>query len=130
MQRTLAAALFSLLPALAAQKSGIIQVTDLRTWSHPTSTRVVLELTGSFQYRAETLEHPDRLSIDIAGARPFIGRQRLLARAVNDPRVSKIRITEPATGKTRVVFELNGPVVFAISRLDAPDRMVIELRTK
>jgi N-acetylmuramoyl-L-alanine amidase len=128
MQRTLAAALFTLLPAFAAQKSGLIQVTDLRFWSHPSSTRVVLQLTGPFQYRAENTQN--RLSIDISGARPFIARQRIAAKVVNDGRVGRIRVTEPAPGRTRVLFELNGPSAYTITRLDAPDRMVIELRSK
>ena len=41
-----AAAILGLLPALGAASSGLIQVTSVRSWSHPDSTRVIIETTG------------------------------------------------------------------------------------
>src|SRR6185437_12795230 len=41
----LAAAVFSILPLSAAPNSGINQVTGLRAFSHPGSTRVIIETT-------------------------------------------------------------------------------------
>ncbi|HXJ43548.1 MAG TPA: N-acetylmuramoyl-L-alanine amidase, partial [Bryobacteraceae bacterium] len=130
MMRRLAASLITLLPALAAETPGIIQVTDLRTWSHGASTRVVLQMSGPFAFRSESATDPDRLFFDIAKARPWIAHKRYSTRQVNDALLRRVRVTESSPGKTRVVFDLTGPAAYSVSRLSAPDRMVIEVRRK
>ncbi len=123
----LAAAIFLLLPVSAAPNSGIIQVTGLRSWSHPGSTRVVLETTGLAEYRADHAQHPERLFFDIVHARPWIAQRRIASHPVNDALVKRVRVAETTPGTTRVVFDLNAAVDFKVSRLDTPDRIVIEL---
>ncbi len=130
VKRPLAVAILCILPSFAAEKSDLIQVTDLRAWSHPGSTRVVLQLTGPFEFKADSATNPDRLYFDIAGARTWIAKKRYANRAVNDALVTKVRVAEPAPGKTRIVFNLTGPATYAVSRLSAPDRMVIEIHPK
>ncbi len=124
----LAIALFSLLPQVHAAKTGIIQVTSIRSWSHPTSTRVILQTTGPFDFRSDRAVNPDRLFFDIPNARPWINERRLAVQQVNDALVQRVRIAETAPDTTRVVFDLTGPVSFTVTRLEAPDRMVIEVR--
>ena len=124
----LAIALFSLLPQVHAAKTGIIQVTSVRAWSHPTSTRVILQTTGPFEFRSDRAVNPDRLFFDIPNARPWINEKRLAVQQVNDALVQRVRIAETAPDTTRIVFDLTGPVSFTVTRLEAPDRMVIEVR--
>jgi N-acetylmuramoyl-L-alanine amidase len=123
-----AAAVFGLLPAIAAPKSGIIQVTGVRSWSHPESTRVVVETTGPFEYRADRAHDPDRLFLDIPHSRPWILHRRIATREIQDNLVRRVRVAESAPGTTRIVFDLKAPVDFKVTHLDAPDRLVIELR--
>jgi hypothetical protein len=130
VKRSLAIALFCILPGFAAEKSDLIQVTDLRFWTHAGSTRVVLQLTGPFEYHAASTTGPDRLFFDIAGARPWIARHRFATRTVNDRLVQKVRLAEPVPGKTRIVFDLTAPATYTVTKLSAPDRMVIEVRAK
>ena len=130
MKRSLAVAILCTLPVFAAENSGIIQVTDIRTWTHPGSTRVVIQLTGPYEYRTDSTTTPDRLIFDIPAARPWIAKKRVATRSVNDSLVQKVRIAEPAPGKARVVFDLTGPVTWSVTKLSAPDRMVIEVRGK
>lgn len=130
VKRSLAIALFCILPGFAAEKSDLIQVTDLRFWTHAGSTRVVLQLTGPFEYHAASTTGPDRLFFDIAGARPWIARHRFATRTVNDRLVQKVRLAEPVPGKTRIVFDLTSPATYTVTKLSAPDRMVIEVRAK
>jgi len=52
------------------------------------------------------------------------------SRQIDDHLVKRVRIAETAPGVTRIVFDLNGnsqSVDFKVSRLDTPDRLVIEL---
>jgi N-acetylmuramoyl-L-alanine amidase len=125
-----AAAVFILLPAMAAAKSGIIQVTGVRAWSHPDSTRVIVETTGPFEYRADNASNPERLFFDVLHATPWIAHKRYATQPVNDALVVRVRIAETAPGTTRIVFDLTGPATYKVSRLEAPDRMVIEIRPK
>lgn len=129
LTRRLAASLVFVLPVLASPPSGIIQVTDLRTWSNASSTRVVLQMSGPFEYRSDSSD-PNKLYFDIAKARPWIGQHRFATQQVNDALLRRVRIAEPSPGKTRVVFDLTGPAVYTVSRLTAPERMVIEIRNR
>ena len=122
-----AAAVFLLLPVIAESNSGIIQVTGLRSWSHPGSTRVVIEISGPAEYRADRALNPDRLFLDILHARPWIDHRRLATKQVNDRLVKRVRVAETAPGTTRIVFDLAGSADFKVTRLDTPDRIVIEL---
>ena len=124
-----AAAIFSLLPLSAAPNSGIIQVTGLRSWSHPGSTRIIIETSGLAEYHADRALNPDRLFFDILHARPWIAQRRLASREVNDTLVKRVRVAETSPGTTRVVFDLVGAAEYTVSRLDTPDRIVIELTT-
>ncbi|HEX4135143.1 MAG TPA: N-acetylmuramoyl-L-alanine amidase [Bryobacteraceae bacterium] len=115
-------------PALAASESGLIQVTNLRAWSHADSTRVIVETTGPFEYQSDRAQNPERLYIDILHSRPWIAQRRFATREIGDKLVRRVRVAETAPGVTRIVFDLVGPADFKISRLDTPDRMVIEVR--
>lgn len=123
-----AAAIFSILPALAATKSGIIQVTGVRSWSHRDSTRVIIDTSGPFEYKADRAHNPERLFLDIPNARPWILRRRLATREVGDNLVRRVRVAESAPNVTRIVFDLKARADYRITKLDAPERLVVELR--
>jgi N-acetylmuramoyl-L-alanine amidase len=123
-----AAVIFSILPCLAVAKTGISQVTGMRFWSHADSTRVVIQTTGPVEYKVDRAFNPDRLFFDVLHAQPRIGPKRYFSRVVADKLVRKVRIAETAPGTTRIVFDLTGPGQFHVSKLEAPDRLVIEIR--
>jgi N-acetylmuramoyl-L-alanine amidase len=122
-----AAAILLILPVIAAPNSGIIQVTGVRSWSHPGSTRVIIETSGPAEYRADRAENPERLFFDILHARPWINNRRIATREISDALVRRVRIAETSPGTTRVVFDLNGSAEYKVTKLDTPDRIVIEL---
>lgn len=135
LQRT--AVVLSILPCIAAAKSGISRVTGIRSWSHADSTRVIIETSGPVDYRVDRAVNPDRLFFDLMRAEPwFEGRsdhgrlehRRYASRIINDKLVRRLRIAETAPGTTRIVFDLTSAGLFNISKLVAPDRIVIEIR--
>lgn len=128
MRWPFAAAVSTLLPAVAAANSGLIQVTSIHSWSHADSTRVILATTGPFEFHSERAFNPDRLFFDVERARPMILGRRYTTHQVNDALVRRVRIAETTPGTTRVVFDLTGPVTYKVLKLDTPDRMVIEIR--
>lgn len=127
--RTLRTAAFLLtLPVIAASNSGLIQVTGVRSWSHPDYTRVIFDTTGAFQVHSERVFNPDRIYFDISHARPWIGGRRYFTHPINDAFIHRVRVAETTPGTTRIVFDLAVPASFRMMRLDHPDRMVIEIR--
>jgi N-acetylmuramoyl-L-alanine amidase len=126
------AAFIGLLPAIAAPNTGIIQVTGVRSWSHAEDTRVIIETSGPAEYKADSAHNPDRLFLDLPKSRPYFASKTAIRRfdthEINDHLVKRVRIAETSPNTTRIVFDLASPADWKISRLDAPDRLVIELR--
>jgi N-acetylmuramoyl-L-alanine amidase len=123
-----AVALLSFLPVLAAPNSGLIQVTGVRSWSHPDSTRVIIQTSGPFDFRSDRAVNPERLFFDILHARPWIDSHRFATREIGDKLVRRVRIAETSPGTTRIVFDMSTPADFTATKLDAPDRLVVEFR--
>ncbi|HEY8537359.1 MAG TPA: AMIN domain-containing protein, partial [Steroidobacteraceae bacterium] len=44
-------------------------VKDVRLWAGPDSTRVVLDLSGPVEHSVLTLSNPERVAVDLRGAR-------------------------------------------------------------
>ncbi len=122
------AAVFLLLPVSAASNSGIIQVTGRPCLFPPPVPPASSSKPPARRNSTPTEAHdPDRLYFDILHARPLINGHRYATRQVGDTLVSRVRVAETTPGTTRIVFDLIGQVQYSVSRLDAPDRIVIEL---
>ena len=85
------------------------ELRDLRLWDGPDSTRLVFDLNGEVQHKVFTLDHPDRVVIDISNidrksAADFINKAAL--KGV----VTKLRYGARDDGATRVVLEVSKPV--------------------
>jgi N-acetylmuramoyl-L-alanine amidase len=111
-----------LLPAHA------VDVRAVRLWAGPDSTRVVLDLSGSAQHSLQVLKNPDRVVLDVAGA-------RLAGSAHTAPAgagaVKQVRMARRPSGELRIVLDLVRPIQ-AKSFLAAPNdrygyRLVIDL---
>jgi N-acetylmuramoyl-L-alanine amidase len=123
------AAVLTLPPALAGATSDLIQVTGVRSWTHADSTRVIVDISGPFAFRTDRALHPDRFFVDIFHARPLISNRRsFIHEIVGDKLIQRVRVAETSPGTTRIVFDLQSPADFKVSTLDAPDRLVIEIK--
>lgn len=104
---------------------------DIRFWSFGDVTRVVIQTQGNYKLTWDQIENPSRVYFDLVGLRPptkfHLGLQRIL---IHDKRVKEIRIAQMSAGKTRIVFDLNGPAEVNSSQLVNPDRLIIEIRPK
>src|SRR5262245_36138862 len=99
---------FTAILALAALGTGIcraergdLRVTDVRFWSLDDVTRVAIEVNGDFRHRSDRLQNPDRLFIDLLGARPWFGKDRIRTIEVNDRLLKRIRIAANSHSVTR-----------------------------
>lgn len=124
-----AALLFLTLGAsIAADVGEAHHVTAVRFWSLSGVTRIAVETDGGFQVKSDHLDNPDRLFFDLLDTRPTLSHKSMTVIPVSDRFVRQIRVAEPQHNVTRVVLDLEAPVEFTTSRLDNPNRLIIELR--
>jgi N-acetylmuramoyl-L-alanine amidase len=103
-------------------------LTDLRFWSGPDHTRVVLDLTKAIQYETSTQENLLQFRMELKKVTLFTKKREV---EVDDPFLSMITLTELKKGKTRLVFfqkkPLNATIFLLKPYLDKPHRLVIDL---
>ena len=112
-------------PPALAQETG--RVTAVRFWSLTDGTRIAIETDGDFHFRSDRLENPDRLFFDVVGAKPAVGHKGVNVIPVSDRFVRQIRVAETQKSVTRVVLDLESAVDFTTSRLENPQRLIIEV---
>src|SRR6202795_1694949 len=115
----------STLPLLPAHA---VDVHALRLWAGPDSTRVVLDLSGSARHSLQVLKNPDRVVLDVAGARLARG---VRAAPAGTGAVKLVRTAHRPSGELRIVLDLARPIQ-AKSFLASPNerygyRLVIDL---
>ncbi len=84
-----------------------VDVRDVRVWAGPDSTRVVLDLSGSAQHTLQVLHYPERVVLDVSGARLAKGAHDSVAGA---GLVKSVRLGHRPNGEIRVVMDLSRPI--------------------
>jgi N-acetylmuramoyl-L-alanine amidase len=113
---------------MAADLADPHHVTAVRFWSLGGVTRIAIETDGDFQVKTDHLDNPDRIFFDLTGTKPALTNKSLTVIPVSDRFVKQIRVAEPQRNVTRVVLDLESTVEATTSRLENPDRLIIELR--
>lgn len=103
-------------------------ITDIRFWSAPDHTRVVLDLTESIQYESSLQETPPQCIIDLTGITSFPKKKDL---EVRDKYLQRISLIDLGKKKARLVLHQKVPLQANIFTLK-PDlgkthRLVIDL---
>jgi N-acetylmuramoyl-L-alanine amidase len=105
-----------------------VDVRAVRLWAGPDNTRVVLDLSGSAQHSLQVLRNPDRVVLDVTGAR-LAGAARAVPAGTGA--VKRVRMSRRPSGELRLVLDLARPIQ-AKSFLATPNkrygyRLVIDL---
>jgi len=108
-----------------------VGITDLRTWSAPERTRVVLDLDGAPSYKVWRQATPPHLVVEVRGAVNRSGHATLPA---VDGRVRGVRV-EQAGDVTRIAITLSKPLQykhFALAPYGAhkPHRIVVDVYSR
>ncbi len=113
--------------ALEAQS----RVDAIRYWSFGDVTRVAIQTQGDYKITSDSAEKPFRVFFDLNGLRaPATAHHGTQTIQVGDRLVKQIRVAQVSPGKTRIVFDLEGPAEVISSQLVNPDRLMIEVRPK
>jgi N-acetylmuramoyl-L-alanine amidase len=79
----------------------------IRLWAGPDGTRVVVDLSGSAPHSLQVLKDPDRVVLEVAGAR-LASHVRAAPAAAGV--VKKVRMARRSSGELRIVLDLGRPV--------------------
>src|SRR4030043_1893528 len=103
-------------------------ITDVRFWSAPDHTRVVLDLTEPIQYESSSQVSPAQFHLEMKET-ILLTRKRELG--VNDSFLSRISLTPLGEKKVQLILHQKRPLQASILTLkayqDKPHRLVIDL---
>ncbi len=99
---------------------------EVRSYSHPDKTRVVIDLSEKTEFRADKLINPDRIFIDIMGS---IAKLEDTSKQIkiDDGVIKTVRTAQFNQEITRVVFDLYQEARYELFSLIEPDRVVIDI---
>jgi N-acetylmuramoyl-L-alanine amidase len=125
--------LILLTPLLTAveRPRGLGDVDDVRTWSHPDYTRVVVELSRPVKVEVVRLrpdprsDRPERLYIDLEGI--WVGRDYLAGIPIRDGLLQNLRLGQNTLTRSRLVIDLERYERHRLLVLQSPDRVVIDV---
>jgi N-acetylmuramoyl-L-alanine amidase len=107
----------------------VSEIHDIKTWTTPDYTRIVINLDGPIKYHAGRAANPERIYFDVNQAR--------LGRGVTGPGVQiqgdllkNVRIAPNSAGVVRVVLEVGRIKDYSVFLLRDPYRMVIDIYAK
>jgi len=132
-RRVLVPLLLVLLPALLGVKRppGLGDVSEVRFWSYPDYTRVVVELTDPVPEELE-VEHlpaagarPERLYVDLR--RVWVGRRFVEGLPVRDGLLRAVRLGQNTLRRTRLVIDLEHYERHRLLVLQSPPRVVVDV---
>src|ERR1700722_17028487 len=86
-----------------ASPAHAVEVRGVRLWAGPDGTRVVLDLSGSARHSLAVLKNPDRVVLDVSGARLARGARAVPAVGA----VKQVRMATRPSGELRIVFDLS-----------------------
>ncbi len=124
-----ASSLFSVLLLLAAP--ALVEITNLRSYTHATHTRIVVDIGNLREFSSAELKEPDRIYVDIYQARlnPILHGKTFYEKC---DYLKEIRIAQKSPTTVRVVAELDFGKVerYQVFPLFDPFRVVIDIFPK
>jgi N-acetylmuramoyl-L-alanine amidase len=103
-------------------------ITDVRIWSAPDQTRIVVDLTEPIQYESSSQESPPQFHLELKGVSLQTLKREM---EVKDPFLTKITLAELGKDKVKLVLHqkkfLNANVFTLKPYQDKPHRLVIDL---
>jgi N-acetylmuramoyl-L-alanine amidase len=129
------AALALLLPGLLGveRPPGLGDVTEVRHWSYPDYTRVVIEIDRRVRIKTPVQRlpanaaagRPERLYLDLEGV--WVGRRFVDGITVDDGLLEAIRIGQNTKRAIRLVVDLQHYARHRVITLSHPDRLVLDV---
>ena len=107
----------------------IVQITGMRHWSNPTSTRIAIDLGGKVEYEAARVPNPDRIFFDLHGARLAPSLNGHSVEVIDDGYLKRIRAAQFHPDVTRVVLDVTDVSQYSAFLLPNPWRLIIDIHS-
>jgi N-acetylmuramoyl-L-alanine amidase len=117
-------AIVTLFPSFSSATDKI-DVTDIRYWSYPDYTRVVISLTDNPDYARNRLTKPDRLYFDIKNSRLKKELQKTIS--VGNGMLKTVRAGQFSDSIVRVVLDLDKMTDYKVLTMEDPIRLIIDI---
>lgn len=121
----------SVIPSVQTASSGYSKVTDLRVWSNPNYTRIVIDLDKetTYEYRLlkkdPDLDKPQRLYIDFNQSKLGKNIQNFIS--INDDLLLDARAGQYTLDSVRVVADIKSFKSYNIFSLNNPFRIILDV---
>ncbi|MDQ1330105.1 MAG: N-acetylmuramoyl-L-alanine amidase, partial [Thermodesulfobacteriota bacterium] len=115
----------------APKTQGVVTITDLRYWSNPNYTRIVIDADGETGYNHKLLKQdpsinkPQRLFVDLAKSRLGDNIKKVIP--INDDLLSDARAGQYEPEAVRVAVDIKSFKTYKIFSLKNPFRIVIDV---
>jgi N-acetylmuramoyl-L-alanine amidase len=107
----------------------IAEVREIKAWTTPDYTRIVVSLDAPVKYQAARISNPDRIYFDVKNAR--LGRATTSAPVKVEGEVLKgVRVAQNQAGVVRIVLEVSKIKDYTVFLLRDPYRMVVDVYAK
>ena len=110
-------------PAQAAQKEGLVGVTELKHWSTPDYTRISVTLEKEVHFEHHKI--PNKLYLDIDGAQLRPGVKDL---NIGDGLLKSVRIAQYRASTVRVVLDLDSMKDYKVFTFSEPFRIIVDVK--
>jgi len=105
-----------------------IEIYNIRHWTHPYFTRIVIDIGKLREYTYNELPNPDRIYVDVYQAKlnPILHGKNIL---VKNEYISQIRIAQKTTSTVRAVADIDFERIkhYRVFHLFDPFRVVIDI---
>ena len=102
-----------------------IEVTEIRYWSYPEYTRVVINLSDHADYAENRLSRPDRLYVDVKDSMLKNDLQKTIS--VGNGMLKAVRAGQFSENTVRIVLDLDKMNNYKVFAIEDPDRLVIDI---
>ncbi|HET7841442.1 MAG TPA: N-acetylmuramoyl-L-alanine amidase, partial [Terriglobia bacterium] len=107
---------------------GMAAIKSVRTWNSQNSTRVVVMLGDTIDYKSAHIASPDRIYFDLSKAR--LGGKPKISLDDKAGLLKSVRIAPNRPGVVRLVLDVDGAKDYSAFLLAKPYRLVIDVRAQ
>lgn len=109
----------------AASAGTKVDVSDIRFWSYPDYTRVVVTLSDTPEYTKNRLSNPDRLYFDLKNSQ--IRKELKTTLPVGNGMLKSVRASQYDETTVRVVLDLEKVRDYKIITMEDPIRLIVDI---
>ncbi len=105
----------------------LVTISNIREWSTPNYTRVVIDVEDEVKFEAGRIANPDRIYFDLHNTR-LTAALKDHNKDIEDGLLKKVRTGVNHSGTTRVVLEVGPVTTYSAFLLPNPYRLVIDIQ--